>query len=210
MASGNFWSCIFCLQIYICGFQGHYETHNRPTRTCGMNQLLKSTAPPNVVAEGTGRMELQRAAHFQGAKNVLIPLFVNVSNRQNQAARQESSWCSWCHYCGGGQKAIPWAAATEATNAAPWGSSSILSQVHKDPHFDPSHVIGPGSALQSNSRDCKWSQQGCKTNLMSTEGWRMLLTRLLTEMPRTIKANKIDVLCTPHVHQGDRLPIILL
>lgn len=57
--------------------------------------LTLNTSLASMLAGGAGGTELGRAALLQGAKNVLVPLFVNVSKQQRQA-RKEGPCCAWC------------------------------------------------------------------------------------------------------------------
>lgn len=85
----------FALEFTFVPFRDAAE--NRTYSHACLNQLSKSVTPSECSYSSRAgwrhRIELQRAAHFQGVKNVLVPGFVNVSN---QVAGKEGSWCAWC------------------------------------------------------------------------------------------------------------------
>lgn len=128
-------------------------------------------------AEGTDRIELQRAAHFQGAKNVLVPIFVNVSSRQNQATGKEGSWCAQCQR--------PWWRAERHATTGSYGSSKrssprVLLRPQRGTRGPPLHPIpreGPWVRPGEQRQGWKRSRQNCKTNPISSEGCRILLPR---------------------------------
>lgn len=88
--------------------------------------------PNTSVAGGTSRAELGRAAQFQGVKNVLVPLFVNVSKQQTPG------WEGGAVLC-----VVPAAvleeerhtrsSSRESASSEPPGSSPSPRQVLRDP-----------------------------------------------------------------------------
>lgn len=127
------------------------------------------------LAGGTGRIELGKAAHFQGAKNVLVPLFVNVSNRQTLGG-----WEGGAVLC-----VMPAAAAGEerhtrasSQRASKHRASRVLPQPEPGTQGPPLHSIpreGPWASFGEQWQGSKQRQQHCKTNLISPEGCRALL-----------------------------------
>lgn len=172
VAPTKLWAvCWGFLQLYVLCLNLHLwwksQPHSHLLKSAPRVLLSLNVAMAVGLAGCTDRIELQRATHFQGAKNVFIPVFVKVSNRQNQVAGKEGLWCAWCQ-----KKDTSWPTAAEAVSSALPGSFSILSRVNKDspvpipcegPWFrsgDQNGVSGTAKLTWFLQKDAKHSQKG--------------------------------------------------
>lgn len=137
--------------------------------------LALNVAMAAGLAEGTDRMELWRAAHFQGVKNVLSPFFMYVSNRQSQAAGKEGLWCARCQL-------LWWREKRHAMSSSHRSSkrSSLRVLLHPEPGTQgpPLHPIlreGPWVSSGEQRQGSKRGRQNCKTNLISSAGCKILV-----------------------------------
>lgn len=113
--------------------------------------------------------------HFSRVqKNVLVPLFVNVSEQQRQEAGKEGPCCAGLQLLCWGKKGTPGAAARESASTEHPGSSPSPSQVPRDPST-PRPREGLWASFGEQLQGSEQRQQGCKANLISSEGCRILL-----------------------------------
>lgn len=139
------------------------------------------------------RVELGRAAHFQGATNVLVPLSVDVSKQRTQAGR-EGLCCVWCQLLCWGKKGTPGPATREsASSEPPPAPARYEGPPLPHPHCPPSLVSFREQWLGSKQR-----QQDCKANLISSEGCRISLPWFYCQICLEIWSNSMLQVFSAH------------
>lgn len=134
--------------------------------TRGMLLTLNTSLASRLAG---GRTELGRAAHFQGVKNILSPLFVNVSSQQTLGWEGRAVLCVMPAAVVGEERHTR----SSSQRISQLRATRVLPQPQPGTPSAPTPCEGPWGSFGEPRQGPKQRQQDCRANLISSEGCRI-------------------------------------